>query len=81
MDSPEEVSSPLLHSHTPEFGPDHERPVTPELKQSGDEFTGGGAAAGGAASPPGDNNYGDYQPPSPIKLPTFDDDDDKGWYS
>ena len=73
MDSPEEVSSPLLHSHTPEFGPDDQRPVTPELNQPAEpDFS-----TYTAPTSPG-NSYGDYQPPSPIKLPTFDDDEDKG---
>ena len=67
MDSPEEVSSPLLHANTPDIEPEDERPITPELTlpdQPG-SYNGGNLSPGIS-----------YEPPSPINLPTFDDEDD-----
>ena len=64
MDSPEEVSSPLLHANTPDIEPEDERPITPELNLPDQP------SYNGNTSP-----HISYEPPSPINLPTFDDEE------
>ena len=66
MDSPEEVSSPLLHANTPDIEPEDERPIAPELNLPDQSTSYNGNISPGIS----------YEPPSPINLPTFDDEDD-----
>ena len=60
MDSPEEITSPLLNADSPDIVPDQERPITPDLDLTDNRDEEG-------------VNSSSYKPPSPITLPTFDD--------
>lgn len=71
MDSPEEVTSPLLNASSPDILPEDEKPCTPELdfNDSDDEhinnLTSDDLPFKPIVSPPG------YEPPSsPIELPS-----------
>jgi len=79
MDSPEEVTSPLLNASSPDILPEEERPCTPELDDSDDEhinnMTSEDLPFKPIVSPPGyepPSSPVGYEPPSsPIELPSM----------